>query len=153
MATVYVLEHEEFDLGFGAKFSAAAAGLMIVLTLLFPIKSDTTRRSRGDSFADSAEAVHRHKPRNFCKYSSLPGNSGSAFQRTLLAQAHDLRGVHKSRDDGDGGMLYAAWILLCRLRKDTWSVHRGVQQEGISPDTHDDPEFYRIGSPPTARTQ
>ena len=64
MATVYVLEHEEFDLGFGAKFSAAAAGLMIVLTLLFPIKSDTTD--------EAGETVSQTLPRLFTGIN--PGN-------------------------------------------------------------------------------
>ncbi|MGN1340614.1 MAG: YfhO family protein [Oscillospiraceae bacterium] len=43
LATVYVLEHEEFDLKFGAKFCAVAAVLMALLVMLFPtIKAEET---------------------------------------------------------------------------------------------------------------
>ena len=38
LATVYVLEHEEFDLKFGVKFCAGAVGLISLLALLFPMK-------------------------------------------------------------------------------------------------------------------
>lgn len=38
LATVYVLEHEEFDLKFGAKFCAVAVAVMSLLVLLFPTK-------------------------------------------------------------------------------------------------------------------
>lgn len=38
LATVYVLEHEEFDLKFGVKFCAGAVGLISLLSLLFPMK-------------------------------------------------------------------------------------------------------------------
>lgn len=44
MATVYVLEHEEFDLKFGAKFCAVAAGLMSLLVLLFPTKLESENK-------------------------------------------------------------------------------------------------------------
>ncbi len=40
LATVYVLEHKEFDLGFGAKFCAAAVGLISLLVMLFPTKKE-----------------------------------------------------------------------------------------------------------------
>ena len=40
LATVYVLEHREFDLRFGAKFCAVAVALMSLLVLLFPTKKD-----------------------------------------------------------------------------------------------------------------
>ncbi len=39
MATVYVLEHEEFDLKFGAKFCAAATVFIALLALFFPMKN------------------------------------------------------------------------------------------------------------------
>ncbi len=38
LATVYVLEHGEFDLKFGVKFCAVAVGLMTLLVMLFPMK-------------------------------------------------------------------------------------------------------------------
>lgn len=38
LATVYVLEHEEFDLKFGVKFCVGAVGLISLLALLFPMK-------------------------------------------------------------------------------------------------------------------
>ena len=38
LATVYVLEHEEFDLKFGAKFCAVVVAVMSLLVLLFPTK-------------------------------------------------------------------------------------------------------------------
>lgn len=38
LATVYVLEHEEFDLKFGVKFCTGAVGLISLLALLFPMK-------------------------------------------------------------------------------------------------------------------
>lgn len=38
LATVYVLEHEEFDLKFGVKFCTVAVGLISLLALLFPMK-------------------------------------------------------------------------------------------------------------------
>lgn len=40
MATVYVLEHEEFDLKFGAKFCTVVTVLMSLLVLLFPTKKE-----------------------------------------------------------------------------------------------------------------
>lgn len=39
LATVYVLEHEEFDLKFGAKFCALAVAVMSLLVMLFPTKT------------------------------------------------------------------------------------------------------------------
>lgn len=40
LATVYVLEHEEFDLKFGAKFCSVVVVLMTLLVLLFPTKME-----------------------------------------------------------------------------------------------------------------
>lgn len=48
MATVYVLEHEEFDLKFGAKLCTAAVVLISLLALLFPMKSDSVKTASGE---------------------------------------------------------------------------------------------------------
>lgn len=48
MATVYVLEHEEFDLKFGARMCTAAVILISVLAVLFPMKSESLKTESGE---------------------------------------------------------------------------------------------------------
>lgn len=146
MATVYVLEHEEFDLGFGAKFSAAAAGLMIVLTLLFPIKSDTTD--------EAGETVSQTLPRLFTGINPGIFANIAVCLATLAVLFNVLYWRRRMTSAAFTNRVTTVTVVCCMLLGYYYvgygrilGPYIGEYNKKVSAQIHiDDPEFYRMES-------
>ncbi len=146
LATVYVLEHGEFDLRFGAKFCTVAAGIMTLLSLLFPMKLDV----KDGSGEDASQFVPR------IAFSFNPGvliNIGVCLAM-LVILFNVLRWRREMTSARFGGRVTVITIVCCMLLGYYYvgygrvlGPYIGEYNKKVSAQIHiDDPEFYRMES-------
>ena len=141
LATVYVLEHGEFDLKFGVKFCAVAVGLMTLLVMLFPMK-------KGGDGEDAGSIL----PRIAVKLSpSVFVNIGIALAMLVVM----FNVLHWRRNDNAAKFTKKATVgvVICSMVLGYYYVgygrilgpYLGDYNKKVSAQIHiDDPEFHRM---------
>lgn len=141
LATVYVLEHEEFDLKFGAKFCAVAVGLMTLLVLLFPTKSENKESGETTLLPHLANEM---SPAVYINVGLCVG---------MLAVLFLLIGKRKILTAAAFGRNVTVLTVACSMALGYFYVgygrilgpYIGSYNKGVSAQIHiDDPEFYRM---------
>lgn len=139
LATVYVLEHEEFDLKFGVKFCAVAVVLISLLAVFFPMKDKETDQIL---------------PRIAVKISpAVFVNIGIAIAMTVVAFSM----LHWRKRDSAGKFTkkVTAGVVVCSMALGYYFVsygrilgpYLGDYNSKVSAQIHiDDPEFHRMES-------
>lgn len=139
LATVYVLEHEEFDLKFGVKFCAVAVVLISLLAVFFPMKDKETDQIL---------------PRIAVKISpAVFVNIGIAIAMTVVAFSM----LHWRKRDSAAKFTkkVTAGVVVCSMALGYYFVsygrilgpYLGDYNGKVSAQIHiDDPEFHRIES-------
>lgn len=139
LATVYVLEHEEFDLKFGVKFCAVAVVLISLLAVFFPMKDKETDQIL---------------PRIAVKISpAVFVNIGIAIAMTVLAFSM----LHWRKRDSAAKFTkkVTAGVVVCSMALGYYFVsygrilgpYLGDYNSKVSAQIHiDDPEFHRMES-------
>lgn len=139
LATVYVLEHEEFDLKFGVKFCAVAVVLISLLAVFFPMKDKETDQIL---------------PRIAVKISpAVFVNIGIAIAMTVVAFSM----LHWRKRDSAAKFTkkVTAGVVVCSMALGYYSVsygrilgpYLGDYNSKVSAQIHiDDPEFHRMES-------
>lgn len=139
LATVYVLEHEEFDLKFGVKFCAVAVVLISLLAVFFPMKDKETDQIL---------------PRIAVKISpAVFVNIGIAIAMTVVAFSM----LHWRKRDSAAKFTkkVTAGVVVCSMALGYYFVsygrilgpYLGDYNSKVSAQIHiDDPEFHRMES-------
>lgn len=139
LATVYVLEHEEFDLRFGVKFCAVAVVLISLLAVFFPMKDKETDQIL---------------PRIAVKISpAVFVNIGIAIAMTVVAFSM----LHWRKRDSAAKFTkkVTAGVVVCSMALGYYFVsygrilgpYLGDYNSKVSAQIHiDDPEFHRMES-------
>ena len=139
LATVYVLEHEEFDLKFGVKFCAVAVVLISLLAVFFPMKDKETDQIL---------------PRIAVKISpAVFVNIGIAIAMTVVAFSM----LHWRKRDSAAKFTkkVTAGVIVCSMALGYYFVsygrilgpYLGDYNSKVSAQIHiDDPEFHRMES-------
>lgn len=139
LATVYVLEHEEFDLRFGVKFCAVAVVLISLLAVFFPMKDKETDQIL---------------PRIAVKISpAVFVNIGIAIAMTVVAFSM----LHWRKRDSAAKITkkVTAGVVVCSMALGYYFVsygrilgpYLGDYNSKVSAQIHiDDPEFHRMES-------
>lgn len=139
LATVYVLEHEEFDLKFGVKFCAVAMVLISLLAVFFPMKDKETDQIL---------------PRIAVKISpAVFVNIGIAIAMTVVAFSM----LHWRKRDSAAKFTkkVTAGVVVCSMALGYYFVsygrilgpYLGDYNSKVSAQIHiDDPEFHRMES-------
>lgn len=139
LATVYVLEHEEFDLKFGVKFCAVAVVLISLLAVFFPMKDKETDQIL---------------PRIAVKISpAVFVNIGIAIAMTVVAFSM----LHWRKRDSTAKFTkkVTAGVVVCSMALGYYFVsygrilgpYLGDYNSKVSAQIHiDDPEFHRMES-------
>lgn len=139
LATVYVLEHEEFDLKFGVKFCAVAVVLISLLAVFFPMKDKETDQIL---------------PRIAVKISpAVFVNIGIAIAMTVVAFSM----LHWRKRDSAAKFTkkVTAGVVVCSMALGYYFVsygrilgpYLGDYNRKVSAQIHiDDPEFHRMES-------
>lgn len=139
LATVYVLEHEEFDLRFGVKFCALAVVLISLLAVFFPMKDKETDQIL---------------PRIAVKISpAVFVNIGIAIAMTVVAFSM----LHWRKRDSAAKFTkkVTAGVVVCSMALGYYFVsygrilgpYLGDYNSKVSAQIHiDDPEFHRMES-------
>lgn len=139
LATVYVLEHEEFDLKFGVKFCAVAVVLISLLAVFFPMKDKETDQIL---------------PRIAVKISpAVFVNIGIAIAMTVVAFSI----LHWRKRDSAAKFTkkVTAGVVVCSMALGYYFVsygrilgpYLGDYNSKVSAQIHiDDPEFHRMES-------
>lgn len=141
LATVYVLEHGEFDLKFGVKFCAVATVLMTLLALLFPMK-------KGGDGEDAGSIL----PRIAVKLSpSVFVNIGIALAMLVVM----FNVLYWRRNDNAARFTkkVTVGVVICSMALGYYYVgygrilgpYLGDYNKKVSAQIHiDDPEFHRM---------
>ncbi len=139
LATVYVLEHEEFDLKFGVKFCAVAVVLISLLAVFFPMKDKETDQIL---------------PRIAVKISpAVFVNIGIAIAMTVVA--FSMLHWRKSDSAAKFTKKVTAGVVVCSMALGYYFVsygrilgpYLGDYNSKVSAQIHiDDPEFHRMES-------
>lgn len=141
MATVYVLEHAEFDLKFGVKFCAVATVLMSLLAVLFPMK-------KGGDGEDAKDIL----PRIAVKLSPAV-YVNIALAIAMLAVMFNV--LYWRRNSGAARFTKKVTlaVVICSMALGYYYVgygrilgpYLGDYNKKVSAQIHiDDPEFYRM---------
>lgn len=141
LATVYVLEHGEFDLKFGVKFCAVATVLMTLLALLFPMK-------KGGDGEDAGSIL----PRIAVKLSpSVFVNIGIAL--AMLVVMFNVLCWRRNDNAARFTKKVTVGVVICSMALGYYYVgygrilgpYLGDYNKKVSAQIHiDDPEFHRM---------
>lgn len=143
LATVYVLEHEEFDIGFGAKFCAVATGLISLLVMLFPTKKEI-ETEQGKDTVILPNILNKMSP-------AVLVNIGLAV--AMLVALIILLRFRKKNTAAGFSMKVTAVTVACSMALGYYYVgygrilgpRLGSYNEKVSAQIHiDDPDFYRM---------
>ena len=146
LATVYVLEHKEFDLKFGLKFNAVMVLFITVLVLFVPMKQNIGNAEIGEQI--------RYVPRIMEKISS------GVFINIVIALAMItlMFNVLRWRERIDSGKFkkkVTVCTIICSMLLGYYYVgygrilgpYLGSYNKNVSAQIHiDDPDFYRMES-------
>lgn len=145
LATVYVLEHREFDLKFGTKFCAVAVGLMTLLVMLFPNKLEVS---------DNGEVEEQFIPHFLGRMSpAVWANVGLAL--AMLVVMMNVLYWRRRCDAAKFTKKVTVGVVICSMALGYYYVgygrilgpYLGDYNKKVSAQIHiDDPEFHRIES-------
>ncbi len=144
LATVYVLEHEEFDLKFGAKFCAAAVAVMSLLVMLFPTKKVIKTDQGEKKSVLLPNFLNEMSPAVYVNIAVALGMTAALF--ILLRKKNKVSSAAFSRR-------VTAVTVVCCMALGYYYVgygrilgpYIGSYNKGLSAQIHiDDPEFFRM---------